>query len=435
MRSFARTSFCLLIGICSSKVLKAQNYVYATGAPSFSTQIPIENGFINVNNGDVHIELPLATHTQRGRLQLNERLIYDSRIWRIIYGGGAYAWSPTNVANSMGGWTFSSGAAQGTYTYNTYTNDAPCYGAAAQLTYSDYYNFTWTDPQGTSHPFSSTLTQYYVPNSGGPHCLNYAGPLKEISTSNGYATDGSGYHAVVSNYTTLTVYDNQGNVYHPNSANQTNPPVPPGAADANGNYWSQDSNGNLIDTLGRTPVLTTQSGNQIIYQVLGYGGAREQYTVTTESVPYSTAFAQSGVGDVSGSFTAIQSIALPDGSSYSFTYDSSHYGELASVTLPTGGVIQYTYTNFLDSYQNQNRWLHTRVKDGGTTTFTPATITNCTSSAGCQEKTTVTSPAGNDTVYTFTLDKGSLSNAGSWNSKRPVLAGCTWFSGAMMMFG
>src|ERR1700740_800556 len=109
MRKSVAVYFCLLLGMLGKSQIHAQNYLYATGNPTFSTQIPIENGFINVNNGDIHIEIPLATHAQRGRLPLAERLIYDSRIWKIVH-NSSYSWQPTNIPNSMGGWTFSSGS-------------------------------------------------------------------------------------------------------------------------------------------------------------------------------------------------------------------------------------------------------------------------------------------------------------------------------------
>src|ERR1700749_4406192 len=102
---------CLGVALIAQVRAHAQNYLYATGNPTFSAQIPIENGFINVNNGDIHIEIPLAVHQQRGRLTLNERLVYDSRIWKIALNpntGGNW-WQPTNVPNSMGGWSFYSG--------------------------------------------------------------------------------------------------------------------------------------------------------------------------------------------------------------------------------------------------------------------------------------------------------------------------------------
>jgi hypothetical protein len=88
---------------------------------------------------------------------------------------------------------------------------------------------------------------------------------------------------------------------------------------------------------------------------------------------------------------------------------------LTSIILPTGGTVQYGYANFLDSFQNQNRWVQTKVKGGGTITFTPSTISNCSTSAGCQEQVKVTSPDNNDSIYTFTLDSGSTQAAGkSW---------------------
>lgn len=405
-------AFCLIVTNCTY----AQNYVYATGNPTFSTQIPIENGFINVNNGDIHIEIPLATQPQRGRLQLAEKLVYDSRIWKIVSNGG-YSWQPTNVANSMGGWVFSSGLGAGTVSYSTYGGSVPCDNNPADLiSYSQYWGWMWKDPQGTTHPFYTVSTLKY--GNGGPKCTN---PPTGTPSSSGLASDGSGYNLQISNYSTPIITDQQGNVYYPTLTGVNYPPSSSNLeVDSNGNYFSTDANGNLVDTLGRTPVLVSTSGNQIYYDVLTYNGSRSRYTVTTETVNYSTAFAQEAVSEASGSFTAIQSIQLPDGSSYSFTYDSGtssgNYGELTSVTLPTGGVIQYSYTNFLDSFQNENRWVHTRVKDSGTTTFNPQTISNCSTSTGCQEKTTVTNPVGNDTVYTFTLDQGSYINAGSWNT-------------------
>lgn len=79
----------------------------------------------------------------------------------------------------------------------------------------------------------------------------------------------------------------------------------------------------------------------------------------------------------------ITGIALPDGTSYSFGYDTGttagHYGELTSITLRTGGTVTYNWTNFSDSYGNVNRWVSSRVSGGGTWTYTPSVIATCTS--------------------------------------------------------
>jgi hypothetical protein len=94
----------------------------------------------------------------------------------------------------------------------------------------------------------------------------------------------------ITNYTNVVIYDKQGITYYPAYVGTDQPTSTPLIQDPNGNYLSQDTNGNLVDTLGRTPVLTTTSGNQIYYDVLGYGGTRARYTVTTETVYYNTAF-------------------------------------------------------------------------------------------------------------------------------------------------
>lgn len=82
-----------------AKPAQAQ-YTTAAGTPTFTTAIPVEMGFVNAANGNLHLEIPLASFPQRGRLTYNARLIYDSSIWTV----NGSAWSPTNIPNSMGGW-------------------------------------------------------------------------------------------------------------------------------------------------------------------------------------------------------------------------------------------------------------------------------------------------------------------------------------------
>ena len=84
------------------------------------------------------------------------------------------------------------------------------------------------------------------------------------------------------------------------------------------------------------------------------------------------------------------------------------------MTLPTGGIITYNYSSFSDSFNNQNRWISSIVKDGGTTVFTPSVVSKCSSKIGCEESITVSSPSGSDTVYTFNLDKAGLVAGSSW---------------------
>jgi len=368
--------------------------------------IPVENGFINIANGNLHLEFSLAAHKQRGALKLNERLVYDSRIWTTA--GYPTTWSPTNVANaaySQAGWRFIDGADTGSVAYYnpTYT-DEPCPpqdNSTYQLISSQYF---WTDTSGTNHPFD-VMWQY---DTSQDICSFPLDPQPE--TVSGYATDGSGYYIVLSGWTnssiptSILVTDLNGNEVYPQ------------AIDRYGNYWSSDSNGNLIDDLGRTPVIVTTSGNATYYDVLAPNGTinnngmRVRYTVTTAPIQVSTQFNQSGVAEWSGTLNPVQSIQLPDGSSYSFSYDS--YGELSSVKLPTGGSIQYGWSNYVDSYQNMNRWLTSRTVGGSPPmTFTPSVLTSCPSGGtGCQQQVLLHKPSGDEIVYQFTL------NNGAWNT-------------------
>jgi len=203
----------------------------------------------------------------------------------------------------------------------------------------------------------------------------------------------------VSLYHVATVYAKDGTIVHnPNSTFEMK--------DTNGNYYTRSSDGNLVDTVGRKPFTVSTNGNIITYTTTNSQGNSENYVVTTELVNYYPYFTQSGITDVQGSFTAIQSIGLPDGTSYQFGYDSGtnlgHYGVLTSMTLPTGGTVQYGYTNFTNSYGSQSRFLNSRTSGGGTWSYTPATgATGCQSGTTNCQSVTVTKPSTDVEFYLF----------------------------------
>ncbi|WP_263418904.1 RHS repeat-associated core domain-containing protein [Terriglobus albidus] len=386
----------------------AQDYIYAIGNPAFAVDIPVENGFINITNGNLHMEFPLATHKQRGALQLNERLVYDSRIWRILPPGSNpyYGFFPSNIPNApdlQGGWRLVTGAETGTLTYTlaSPSTSYACAGGMGGAQTTTVYNVSWSDPSGTVRDFGSARA--IIQDDCAGTYMDTIGP--------NYASDASGYLLKTDANGNPLILDNNGNQVYPK------------VIDRFGNYWSSDANGNLIDDVGRTPVIVTKNGSVTYYDVLApngpisNNGTRVRYTVTTSPLYVSTLFYQPAVSEWVGNFYPVQSIQLPDGSSYSFTYDS--YGEMTSVTLPTGGVIHYGWTNFQDSYNNMNRWLTSRtVGSDPAMTFTPSVMTQCASNGtGCQEKVVVHKPSGDETAYEMTL------NNGAWNTKVSVYTG------------
>jgi len=120
-----------------------------------------------------------------------------------------------------------------------------------------------------------------------------------------------------------------------------------------GNY-----NDSSHDDLGRSifPVVSKSAdGNTTYYDVLTAYGKTERYSVTTESIPLNTHFLSDSVGsDFQGNITVVQSIGLPDGSSYTFSYESL-YGELSGITLPNQGVVSYIYQGFVVRRNNHHR--------------------------------------------------------------------------------
>lgn len=368
----------LLIGVVSLiPAASAQDYLLATGEPTFNANAPVWLGYVNLANGNLRQTLVLGTFPQRGDLGFTAKLVYDSRIWRVSNG----AWEPTNVPNSQGGWRFVTTVDPGLITKTTTTTDC---GGNNLTTHN---NFAWTDPNGTKRYFPIETSQNL--------CTGV-----NVSSGDAFATDSSGYHMYVTNYTTPTVFTPNGNQVSPTSK------------DTNGNFFTVDANGNIVDTLNRTPVTKTVVGSQTHYDVLNSQGTTSRFTVTTATINVNTSFAQSGVTEYSGTLTVVQSLALPDGSSYSFDYDDGaapgKYGLLETVTLNTGGQVQYTYTTFSDAYGNANRWVNTRTALGGTWSYTPTVISTCTAgTVGCQQRVTLAKPSGDESVTTFTLDNGA----------------------------
>jgi len=398
-RVFRLLAFCLFT---VSIIARAQDYLSATGNPTFSVNIPIENGFINLANGNLHMEFPLATHQQRGALSLNERIVYDSRIWMIGHYSNSYWW-PNNIPNTpntQGGWRFVTGNETGSMSYSVASYETVSTGCSAPPYDGSHTRTTlipsWSDPSGATHIFDATLVE-------DQDDCNFS---YTESVNGGFATDASGYAVRDDGNGHPVVTDNKGTQVYPQ------------VIDRFGNYWSSDANGNLIDDLGRTPVIVTKSGSVTYYDVLApngpinNNGTRVRYTVTTAPISVQTHFNKSGViewpadGSV-GTLYPVQSIQLPDGSSYSFTYDS--YGEITSVSLPTHGVVTYGWSNYFDACQNGNRWLTSRTPGSDpATTFTPAPLFQCTSYPG--NKVTLHEPSGNEKVYEFVLTNGA------WNS-------------------
>jgi len=383
------------VALLASHSARAQSYIYATGSPTFTTAEPVELGFINLANGNLHIEIPLTSPPQRGTIPFSAALVYDSRIW--INGGSGSSWAPVNVPNSQGGWRLVTSVDKGIIDDN---EEQPLCDDVH--TYTTRGPFLWTEANGTPHSFA-IFTVHYV----GPSCQG-----TNVSSGDAMANDSSGFHMFVTNYADAQVYAKDGTLVYSAAYLRK---------DTNGNYFNL-SGSNIVDTLGRSPVTSSTNGGTTTYSLLNSEGGTSSVAVKTTTVNYHTAFTQTNITDVSGSFTAVSEIDLPDSTTYTFAYDSGttagHYGLLTGITLPTGGSVTYGYTTFTDIYSNKNRWVNSRTTSSpaGTWSYVPATAAGCGQQQGCQT-VTVTKPSTDQAVHTFTL------NNGAWNSETDFYTG------------
>ncbi|MGH9470814.1 MAG: hypothetical protein ACRD1N_10805, partial [Terriglobia bacterium] len=360
-------------------------------------------GFINLADGDLHLEFRIGSTPQRGALSVNSALIYDSHIWEVVNNGTSTSWQPVNSSPAgflSGGWGFSQSAEKAAGT-NVATSLNFCSQSAYTAVYGPFYVY---QADGTQREFPIQTQQDFG-------CGNQNG-----ATGTANADDSSGYYESVTNYTSPEAYRKNGDIIYDSAQSGA-------GEDPNGNYFTADSGGNLVDTLGRTPVTATPNDLITYYDVLNAQGTTSRFTVTWENINVSTNFGVSGVTEYSGAITVIQSIALPDGTSYTFNYDAGtaagHYGLLTSImTMRTGATVNYGWTNFTDSYGNVSRWVNSRTSGGGTWAYTPSVVTTCTfEQVGCQQTVTEAKPSGDQTVYTFTL------NDGIWNTETDYYSG------------
>jgi RHS repeat-associated protein len=224
-----------------------------------------------------------------------------------------------------------------------------CYQARYHHTYywNDYAGWQYIDSAGTVHPFpNSTVTNF---NPSLP-CGQDSYPTSKQTT----ASDGSGY--------VMTESPPGGSVYSPSGELIDSPPYPTWNSglstitDANGNEVSvstSGSNSTFTDTLGRTALTVTGTGTPSSPVVLSYtaAGGSGQVTMHYATKTVQTSFGCSGISDFGPTqINLVTTIDLQDGETYYLTYEQSPAnpsyvtGRISSVTLPTGGTINYTYS-------------------------------------------------------------------------------------------
>jgi RHS repeat-associated protein len=354
---------------------------------------------INLGNLNAHITIPVLHKAGRGAA-FGYDLSYDSSIWQPVTSNGTQTWQ--NMTETNWGWTASLPSA-GQVGYSVSVHTSTCYvGRIQELQMTTYYmNWKYFDGRGTPHPIPGTSFSSTGACDG--------------SSKGGFsntASDGSGYSMSVSGNSVISFTARNGAIINPYTQGVT-------LQDRNGNQITASS-GDYYDTLsGTTPVLVVAGSgtpsSPITYTYTAPSGANASYTVKYTAYTVQTNFGCSGITEYGATANNLVSeIDLPDvavnpNDKYTFTYEvtpgdthTPHYvtGRLASITLPTGGTISYTYTggsNGIECVDGSTAGL-ARATPDGSWTYTR-------SGSGSAWTTTVTSPLyssqSNQTVINF----------------------------------
>ncbi|MGH9733520.1 MAG: RHS repeat-associated core domain-containing protein [Candidatus Acidiferrales bacterium] len=370
----------------------------ATGTPPFGS---FSGGpdIINNANLNVHLTIPVLHKSGRG-MSFNYDLTYDNSIWYPVGTPGSQTWQ-LNTAGTWG-WnrSVSGGPGGGHVTHSTLIEYKKCPDRTTLLV-EFFSNWAYIDGFGTRHSFAGTSEL----QSGDCH-------YSQTSFESG-AADGSGYTISVTGagVSSLVARDGMNINAWTGSGYLT---------DRNGNEITTSTSGgttSYFDTLSSTTPVLTWSGagtpsSPYIFAYIAPSGASAPYTVKYVTYSIQTSFGCSGISEygANGTTTAnlVSEIDLPDDNPsgvrdrYVFSYEptpghSGYFtGRIASVALPTGGTINYSYSGGSNGIV---------CSDGSTATLTRTTPDGtwqyAHSESGTASTTTVTDPQNNQTVLNF----------------------------------
>jgi YD repeat-containing protein len=390
------------------------------GFPSFGSFRSSEFDTINEGNLNIHFSIPVFQKSGRG-LSVNSTIAYDSLIWTAAPpqtdADGNIIQSAQFMPPAVNpwGWTLSPFTSYVTYT-RAQTPPSTCPDGTGIWIRS---NYAYHSSDGTVH--SMGAYQAIEANCNGvPQGF---GPVM--------AQDDSGYSLTVTSSMAAYVTTVSGNLILGMEQFQVFGPLQGltfnmGAQviDTNGNELTF-SGTELTDTLG---VQAMQVSDTATSASLTYPSPTNPSTFIGVTLNFTTYTVQTKFGchllDY-GPLTAqlVSSIKMPDGSTYSFTYEATPgvpantTGRLASVTLPSGGTITYTYGG-VDCSDGSNESL-TRTTPDGTWTYTrqitETPFTNGYPGEITSSITTVTDPLGNVSVINFA--------GGQFETKRQIYTG------------
>ncbi len=388
----------VLMGACLSL---AQQTGSVLGQPALQKYINVGGGVDEINTGDltVHVSIPVATKGSYGP-PIGTSLDMDSRTYLYNYNSGS-----GNQIFTNGSFQFRS-SARWSVSFPSFIIGS---GSCTTGPYPELSAWPVYDGSGTFHPAlagvvgcGSTLDP--PGQNGDGWALGVAlasSPYSPYWIFYGLAISPSGLYGG-------TVFPPQG----------TGPCTPYAVADLHGNVIGDDlcwsgtasavtqASGSVTDAAGNKVVTASLSQNNVVLlQYPGPNATTPEYKLTFTTYTVNQDFGCGLTVPTASTTYLLTALGYPDGSAASFTYESNSLhagtttGRIASITLPTGATIGYTYvggTNGVNCADGTTSGIK-KVTPDGTWTLTHTAGSGSTNLS----TTTIAAPSGDYSVDTL----------------------------------
>jgi RHS repeat-associated protein len=298
---------------------------------------------VDPSNGSVSVRIQLPVPKGRG-VTLPMVLAYDSNGAHFIINKapGSLGWGESEAITGFGAWSYgvpTLSVGSTTVTLNDGQN-TQCEVAI---------DYMYQDPTGARYPLNLSITGFSgrhtsdsCSNNFSQFTLGGSGPVLASTTALG---NGASFYLEP-----VKVADPDGGVVSFPGQISTGTLAASSVEDRNGNVVSITGASGAIsysDTLGRTAVSISAVNSS--EDNITISGLSPYHVYWNNSVPFAFGVnmtqesmdgcSQSGAN---GNDRDISSITLPNGKSYTFTYDGT-YGLLQKITYPTGGYVRYVW--------------------------------------------------------------------------------------------
>jgi len=404
--------------------------------PDYGTFIHSEIDTVDLATGGLKIHIPFVSRKARG-FDYAYGYQYESRFWQVLTNVGTWVDPNTGFSYPAENFQWMAGGFQ-------VFPEAAGVGGGFASSVGGYANYDEQIYLCSQYP-SNQVTPAYVRIRSNWQFVSADGTVynfpvrsvEQIQTSADTCIDNVAYTPQlltglsdngqlkidISNYRSTGTVGVSGvvKVWFKNGSQYTSSPGGVALTDANGNQCCALQNGWVTDSLGRQLRSTHATSDPNLTAIDYYDSSGQLRTIQVRqtSVQISPSFPTTQVGDPTCTFSqsstsinVIQSILLPNGLSYAFSYDDPNnpghpnpYGEITKITLPTGGYIKYKWSTIAQRDDGPNDLvcavsLDSRVlverrvsADGVNEALWQYSYTATT--------TTVTDPQGNVQVHTF----------------------------------